>query len=175
MGSRGCLIAAGALLWASTLVIPLGAHLRAQSPRFPEYERQFVADIAAASPGEDLGPNMYFLAFWWPIVTAACVLGGVLFSVGALGVLALLRWNRVVGMISAVFFCLGCLVAAFVGLSSAVDGFRWGFFVLGAGNLMFAVALVLAGIGIAGTCRTNRCNGLAMRPSGVDNPPATSH
>ena len=161
MGLRSCSIAACIMVWASVLAIPYGTHLQTQSPRFPEFERQYVADIIAASPGEDLGPNMFFLAFSWPIIGFFCALVGLAFTAGLFVSLGLQRWNRVIGVIAAAAFGLGCVAGVILGLVEAAECFRWGFAILGAGYLMSAVGLGLGALCMVGGCRTTRCNGLA--------------
>lgn len=175
MGLRSCSIAACVMVWASVAVIPFGTHLQTQSPRFPEYERQYMADIIAARPGEDHGPNFDFLAFSWPVVGYFCAFVGLAFTIGLSASLGLQRCNRVIGVIAAVVFGLGCVAGVRLGLAEAAESFRWGFGVLGAGYLIAAVGLGLGALCMVGSCRTTRCNGIAATSSRVGGPSAVSH
>jgi len=124
-------IAAHILLYASVLVVSFGAHLREQSPWFPEYENQCMSDIFSANPGTDLGQNLFFLGFAWPFVGCCTAFVGLAFTVGFSASFGLQRCNRVIGVFVAVMFSLGCGLGVILGQAEATESFRWGFCVLG--------------------------------------------
>jgi len=148
--SRTCWISGLVLIWFSVATITVGTHFQIQSPRFAEFERRTTDQHAGTGDEERLNPAgrmALVLSFTWQF---ACCFSGffaLLFTAGSLGIRAIGRWHRELGLLAAGAFGLGCLAGTTLGVGAAVKNFHWGFVTLAAGYLLSAAGLGVGGLG----------------------------
>jgi hypothetical protein len=136
-------------LWGSLPVVAFGTHLKCASPQYPAYSTQVIEGMAADSPGEDIGPAAgvgMALASFWPFVALCHTVGAGVATGGALAA----RWigvrRRGVGVLLGSLVGLCCAWAVFGVVQAAASSFQWGFMVLGAGEVLYAVGFALAAL-----------------------------
>jgi|SRR5579871_2751072 len=147
-------------LTASIIVIPYGVYLQTLSPIFPEYESYVVKRMAAE--GVD-GPGAFvglMLSSFWPFVAVSSIAIGLGFVCGAFILLWLAGLNRDLALVACGVFLSGCFVLAFSQLREGLLCARWGFIVLGIGNLLMSAGLALGSFGVVGCCRNRRSHRL---------------
>ena len=151
--SRNCLRAGFLLIWTSVLIIPIGTYLQIKAPGFEKYQKKLEAEMEARNPEADAGPAM-FAAMVFAVPTMCCfsLLIGLMFTFGMSIVYSLTLWRRDVGLLVAGVFLGGCLLGSLLSIVEGLQGFHWGFNVLGVGYLVSAAGLALGGVGSTGQC-----------------------
>uniref|UniRef100_A0A7C2NTZ4 Uncharacterized protein n=1 Tax=Schlesneria paludicola TaxID=360056 RepID=A0A7C2NTZ4_9PLAN len=146
------LVAGFVSLWASVFAIPWGMYVATTSPRFPAYERQVEAELAAATAGRDspsiVGPGDAWI--FMPLFTL--FIGGV-YTAGVVTTRLLSQWRRDVALVVALVFGLGCMCGALLSLREVAHALRWGLAVQAIGALLATLGLMCGAIGAVQCCR----------------------
>ena len=136
-------------LWVSVPVVALGTYWKSIAPQYPAYEREASARMRAGDSGRDRGPAIAIglaLASAWPFVAVCSAFVAGAATCGVLVVQCVTMWRRVAGVLASVVVGACCALAAFAAGSSAAESFRWGFAVLGGGEVLAAAGFSLAAV-----------------------------